>query len=97
MTPAEEKSLQTFSASVRQLILQYKLLQEKCADLQKMLSEKDDEIAALQQSLSAAQQTYSNLKMARLMEVGDDDVRSAKQRISKLVKEVDKCIALLNV
>ncbi len=97
MTNNEEKSLHSFSAAVRQLILQYKLLQDKCVQLQFALKEKDDEVAALQQTLSETRKNYADLKMAKMIEIGDGDVKDAKLRVSQLIREVDKCIAMLNV
>ena len=39
---------------------------------------------------------YTNLKMARTISIHDKDINDTKQRLSRLVREVDKCIALLN-
>ena len=39
---------------------------------------------------------YINLKNARILSINDNDLRDTKQRLAKLVREVDKCIALLN-
>ena len=38
---------------------------------------------------------YTNLKMARTISIHDNDIKDTKQRLSKLVREVDRCIALL--
>ncbi|MDR2805169.1 MAG: hypothetical protein LBB85_05920 [Dysgonamonadaceae bacterium] len=61
------------------------------------------QIEALQQAqtiLEEANKTikskYDNLKTARILSVKQEDMKSAKTRLSKLVKEVDKCIGLLN-
>ena len=32
-----------------------------------------------------------------MIELNDSDLKDAKQRLAKLVRDVDKCIALLNV
>lgn len=40
---------------------------------------------------------YDNLKIARVLTVSDDEKQQAKQRINKIVREIDKCIAQLNV
>ena len=39
---------------------------------------------------------YTNLKTARILSINDNELRDTKQRLAKLVREVDKCIALLN-
>lgn len=65
--------------------------------LQQALAEKQQ---ALDEALAQNQQLnmdYNNLKLARMMTVSGDDLQSAKNRLSKLIREVDKCIALLNV
>lgn len=39
---------------------------------------------------------YENLKVAKALAEGDPDNQAAKQKINKIIREVDKCIALLN-
>jgi len=39
---------------------------------------------------------YEHLKLARLLVTGSDDIHSAKLKVNKIVREIDKCIALLN-
>lgn len=40
---------------------------------------------------------YDDLKVAKVLSVGDDEQKQVKQRINKIVREIDKCIAQLNV
>ena len=40
--------------------------------------------------------TYQSLKMAKFMEISDGDIKSAKQRLTRLVREINRCIGLLN-
>ena len=39
---------------------------------------------------------YNDLKTATAISLDGSDVKETKQRLTKLVREVDKCIALLN-
>ena len=39
---------------------------------------------------------YENVKVAKALTEGDPDNQAAKQKINKIIREVDKCIALLN-
>lgn len=41
-------------------------------------------------------QSYTSLKLAKMISVNDSEVGDTRRRLSKLVREVDKCIALLN-
>ena len=97
MTAQEEQALHLFETRVRQLILSYQKLAQDNQRLQQELVEKQQ---ALDEALAQNQQInmdYNNLKLARMMTVNGEDLQSAKNRLSKLICEVDKCIALLNV
>ena len=97
MTAQEEQALQLFETRVRQLILSYQKLAQDNQRLQLELVEKQQ---ALDEALAQNQQInmdYNNLKLARMMTVNGEDLQSAKNRLSRLIREVDKCIALLNV
>ena len=39
---------------------------------------------------------YTDLKTARTLSLYDKDIKDTKQKLSGLVREIDKCIALLN-
>ena len=39
---------------------------------------------------------YTDLKTARTISLYDKDIKDTKQRLASLVREVDRCIALLN-
>ena len=97
MTAQEEQALHLFETRVRQLILSYQKLAQDNQRLQQELVEKQqtlDEALAQNQQLNM---DYNNLKLARMMTVNGEDLQSAKNRLSRLIREVDKCIALLNV
>ena len=97
MTAQEEQALHLFETRVRQLILSYQKLAQDNQRLQQELVERQQ---ALDEALAQNQQLnmdYNNLKLARMMTVNGEDLQSAKNRLSRLIREVDKCIALLNV
>ena len=48
------------------------------------------------QLVKELEEKYTNLKMARIISINDNELRDTKQRLARLVREVDKCIALLN-
>ena len=74
----------------------YKELKKENATLKQLLSEKEEEIARMADSQKELEARYTNLKMARMISINDNELRDTKKRLSKLVREVDKCIALLN-
>lgn len=97
MTNEEFESLKRFQTRVRQLILQYRELQNAIDGYVQRIEVLEAENERLKKQGEQARQEYANLKLAKMIEVGDSDVRDAKTRITKLIHEVDKCIALLNV
>lgn len=97
MTNEELESLKRFQTRVRQLILQYRELQNAIDGYVQRIEVLEAENDRLKKQGEQARQEYANLKLAKMIEVGDSDVRDAKTRITKLIHEVDKCIALLNV
>jgi phage shock protein A len=94
-TTNEHELLHLLETRVRQLILQYKDLQEECRALEGQIAERDGKIEELKQQNRDAQARYENLKVARMLELSDSDTRNARQRLNRLVRDVDKCIALL--
>ncbi len=82
---------------VRQLVLQQKQLQEEQGKLRKQLSEKDEEILNLQIQNEELKQQYSHLKMAKYIDMADDDVKDIRGRIRTMVRDIDRCISMLKV
>ena len=71
-------------------------LKQENADLKLLLRQKEEEIKLLEQSRKELEDRYTDLKMARTISLYDKDIKDTKQRLSSLVREVDKCIALLS-
>jgi len=47
-------------------------------------------------TISELEHKINRLQMAEAFKASSADVREAKQKIGKIIKEIDKCIALLN-
>jgi hypothetical protein len=71
-------------------------LKNENAKLQLQLTEQNSINDSLRKENIQLQFKYDNLKIARMITVSRDDFKATKNRLSKLVREVDKCIALLN-
>ena len=97
MTAEEDALLRTLEARVTQVTLEYKALKDRYAAWWRTMEEKDATITALHSQIDRLQTDYANLKTAKMIDISSEDMKNAKSRLSKLVREVDKCIALLNV
>ncbi|MDD4639250.1 MAG: hypothetical protein PHT63_05790, partial [Bacteroidales bacterium] len=66
---------------------------------QRLLSELTDCRAVLDKSINNIkdlEEKVNRLQIAEAFRSSSGDAREAKQRIGRIVKEIDKCIALLN-
>jgi len=90
-------TLQVFQTRARQLMYEYEKVRNRCDELLQTLEQKDGEINALRSKIDTLEQSYRRLKTSKMIEINDDDVAKSKQRFDALVRQVDKCIALLNV
>jgi chromosome segregation ATPase len=82
---------------VRQLILQQAQLQEEEDNLRRKLDEKDGEIQSLKRQNEELKQQYSHLKMAKYIDMADNDVKDMRGRIRTMVRDIDRCISMLKV
>lgn len=93
---ANEKALNTFATRVRQMILQYEEVKKENTDLCELVGKRDKEIEKLEAQLKQARNDYNSLKMAKMIEISDGDMENAQKRISKLIRDVNKCITLIS-
>ena len=95
MTP-NEKTVATFETRMRQMILRFQELKKENETLYTMISENEQNNKKLQAQLEQGQNDYNSLKMAKMIEITDGDLDGAKERLSKLIRDVNKCIAILS-
>ena len=96
MTEEAKKLLSTFEARLRHLIYLHDELKRENAELKQLLEEEKKENERTLAEYKELETSYTNLKTATAISLNGSDVKETKLRLSKLVREVDKCIALLN-
>ena len=96
MTEEDRKLIGSFEGKLRHFMFLFDELKQENADLKLLLRQKEEEIKLLEQSRKELEARYTDLKMARTISLYDKDVKDTKQRLTSLVREVDKCIALLS-
>lgn len=96
MTEGEKKLLNTFEARVRHFIYLHEELRRENHDLKQQLEAKEQQIAKITETCKSLQKDYTNLKIAKIISAEDSDMKKTKLRLSNIVREIDKCIALLN-
>ena len=91
-----EKTLTTFETRIRQMILRFQELKKENNALHVQLQKDEQEIQNLKSKLAQADSNYNSLKMAKMLEITDGDLEGAKARVSKMIRDVNKCISLLS-
>ena len=93
---SNEQTIATFQTRVRDLLQRFQELKKENADLYAMVEKNEQEMKQLQAKLAQADNDYNALKMAKMMEITDGDLEHAKARLAKLIRDVNKCIAILS-
>ena len=91
-----EKVLADFQTRVRQLILRFQEIKKENGDLYAMVEEKEAEIESLKEQMAQKDHDYQSLKMAKMLEITSGDLEGAKDRVTNLIRDVNKCIAVLS-
>ena len=84
-----------FEEKLHRLVYEYKRMQEANRELSRVLEEKENTLKELQLRCSALESSYNNLKQAKVISLTAEGVDETKERISRLVREIDRCIESL--
>ena len=93
---SNEKVLTNFETRVRQLILRFQELKKENQELYEMVEKTEQEMKNLQAKLTQQENDYNALKMAKMMTIPNGDLEDAKARVQKMIREVNKCIAIMS-
>ena len=93
---SNEQMIAVFQTRVRDLLERFKQLKQENADLLKKVEKNEQDISDLRAQLAQADNDYKALKLARMIEITDGDIEGAKTRIGQLVRDINKCIAILS-
>ena len=88
--------INSIESKVGKLIEQLQQIQRKKSDLQK---DNDALVAKLEEQekkVSALQDKVKLMNISKSDDVDKDDVKETRLKINEYVREIDKCIALLN-
>ena len=93
---SNEQIIATFQTRVRDLLHRFQELKKENQGLYEMVEKNEQDIKVLQAKLTQADHDYHSLKMAKMLEITDGDLEGAKARVNKMIRDVNKCIALLS-
>ncbi|RHJ82554.1 hypothetical protein [Parabacteroides sp. AM08-6] len=96
MTEDHKRLLAVLDVRVRDLIAFCDKQKVKINGLESALAQKESELQQAIRKIEELNAKCDNMLTARVISVNEGEMKSARMRLSKLVREVDKCIALLN-
>ena len=96
MTEANGFVIENFESKLSRLMDAYTQLSEENAGLRRQLDLQSVELAKAREQYNELTASYAELKLAKIISASDSEIGEAQQRLLKLVREVDRCIALLN-
>ena len=91
-----EQEIYEFSKQVRQLLLKYKEMRQELHVMKERVSAQERDVKSMETLANASMHDYDMLKTAKMLEVSNGDLEATRQRINKLVRDVDRCITLLS-
>ncbi len=75
---------------------EFEQLEKRNEELQQVIVSLNNTVEVLEKEKGELTTRYENLKLAKVLENGYGDNRLARQKITKMLREIDKCVALLN-
>ena len=96
MTNEDNLLLDELKANTERLFREFNNLENKIKSLENRVLGLNSDIELLEKDKLELSRKNEQLKIATHLLSGVDENREAKQKINRLVREIDKCIALLN-
>lgn len=95
MPEQDSHILQTFEDKLHHIIAQQEMLLQENSTLRKNLQTALLRCETLQASLEQLRAEHEHLKKANVLAASYSDAKEAGKKLTALIKEVDKCIAML--
>jgi dephospho-CoA kinase len=81
---------------IRQVVELYQKEKTQNEQLRKKSIELEEKLKLDGNRLNDLEEKYNKLKISKALIASSDDVHDAKLKVNRMVREIDKCIALLN-
>jgi len=96
MTNRYEKLINAFEIKLRKLISEYTFLKEQNFMIKSELARKQTDLMLAHQEILELRKNYDHLQIAKNLGVSEAEKAESRQQITKMVREIDKCLALLD-
>ena len=89
-------ALGSLKGNVHQLMNEYSQLKTQNEELSLTVTSLNQQLTTKQSEIGELNEKYKVLKMAKSLEGVSTENKDVKLKINEMVREIDKCIALLN-
>ena len=96
MTNKYEELIHAFEKKLRKLISEYKSLREQNLQLAAELNRKQTDLMEAHKEILELRKNYDHLRMANNLGGSGVEKAESQKQITKMVREIDKCLALLD-
>jgi septal ring factor EnvC (AmiA/AmiB activator) len=96
MNEEYNKLINRLNENIHRLILLYNESVEENKKIKTELNNKTEKITLLERELSDLKTKYEKLKLVKTIEGTISETGDAKQKLNRIIREIDNCIALLN-
>ena len=96
MTEEQHDLIIRLREKIRNLISLYEKTKEEKQLLKKENSELKNKLTVKEKEYEIIENKYNTLKLAKVISGDDGESHEAKVKVNRIVREIDKCIALLN-
>ena len=96
MTAVNGLVIANFESKLNRLMEVHTQLLRENAALRERLELQTIELDKVREQNAELAASYKNLKLAKIISVNDQEIGDTQRRLARLVREVERCIALLN-
>ncbi len=96
MSDSHPDTFEQLQLRIRQVVELYQKERIENGQLKKKSIELEDKLKFDDNRLNDLEDKYNKLKISKALIASSNDVHDAKLKVNRMVREIDKCIALLN-
>lgn len=96
MSESDSYSFNQLKEKISRIIDLYEKEKDNNVLLIKENHELKEKVKTTEQSMNDFKNKYDKLKIAKTLIASSNDLHDARLRVNKMVREIDRCIALLN-
>jgi|OpeIllAssembly_1097287.scaffolds.fasta_scaffold33358_3 hypothetical protein len=96
MIESQDNSFDTLKLKVKKIVDLYEKEKEKNGILLREKQDLTESYRVAEQKLKDLVNKYNKLKLAKIFIASSNDMHDAKLKVNRMMREIDRCIALLN-